>query len=121
MKLETIADGCDRRSGLRLTQHASVRLHGRRFNRDCVEMALGFGREIHVKGITFFVVGRKEVLAAREAGFDLSKAEGMHVLCSREGAIVTMYRNHDLKNTRPGRGARRRRKRNPRSHSGIQE
>lgn len=112
MKSETLVDNCGRHPGLRLTQHASVRLHSRRFSRDRVEMALGFGREIHVKGITFFVVGRKEVLAAREAGFDISKAEGMHVLCSREGAIVTMYRNHDLKDTRPRRSARRRRKRN---------
>jgi hypothetical protein len=89
------------RSGLRLTNHAVQRLYSRSFSRDRVETTLAFGREVHSNGITFYVVGRKEVVQAREQGLDISFAEGMHVLCSREGAIVTMYRNHDLRDVRP--------------------
>lgn len=108
MKSETIFDSCQQYYDIRLTHHASLRLHSRRFNQERIEMTLAFGREVHVKGITFYVVGRKEVLAAREAGLDISEAEDMHVLCSREGAVVTMYRSHDLKDTRPRRAARSR-------------
>ena len=95
--------------GHRLTDHAARRLHSRRFNGNRLELAIAFWREVHANGITFYVVGQKEVMAARRTGVDISAAEGMHVLCSREGEVVTVYKNHDLRDTRPRASSRDRR------------
>jgi hypothetical protein len=47
------------------------------------------------------VVGRKEVDKYKGMGIDLSKAQGVHVLLSTQGQVITTYRNHDLRNIRP--------------------
>ena len=55
-----------------------------------------YGRTIHAKGVTFFVIGHKEVQKYSVHGIDLGAAAGIQVLVSRDGAIVTTYRSHDL-------------------------
>jgi hypothetical protein len=90
----------------RLTVHATERMSTRKLTCGDVLAALSFGREVHTRGITIFVVGRKEVRKALDASLDISRFEGVHVLCSREGEIVTTYRNFDLRGLRPSRKTR---------------
>lgn len=61
-----------------------------------VEAALSYGRTINARGMTFFVIGHKEVRKYSARGIDLVDLAGIQVLVSREGAIVTTYRSHDL-------------------------
>jgi hypothetical protein len=84
-----------------LTHHASLRSQQRCISRPTIDLVTTYGREIHTRGATFMVVGRKEVDKYKGFGIDLSKAQGVHVLLSSEGQIITTYRNQDLRKIRP--------------------
>ncbi|NML48027.1 DUF4258 domain-containing protein [Ramlibacter sp. G-1-2-2] len=79
-----------------LTKHASIRMQQRGIRREDVDAALAYGRRIHAKGLTFFVIGEKEVRRYLDKGIDLAQMVGVQVLVSREGAVVTTYRSRDL-------------------------
>ncbi|WP_256354494.1 MULTISPECIES: DUF4258 domain-containing protein [unclassified Variovorax] len=79
-----------------LTKHASTRMQQRGIGLDDIDAALTYGRTIHAKGVTFFVIGRKEVQKFSAQGIDLAAAAGIQVLVSHDGAVVTTYRSHDL-------------------------
>lgn len=85
------------------TKHGHMRMHARGFRRSMVEQVLTYGRRVRRRGALFYVVGRKEVKALREEGIDLRHCEGMHVLCAEDGAVVTVYRNHDFASLRDRR------------------
>lgn len=86
---------------LKVTEHAAQRMAERCLGAKSLEAALSFGREIHTRGVTIFVIGRKEVRKAAAVAADISRFEGLHVLCSREGNVVTTYRNFDLRGLKP--------------------
>jgi len=79
-----------------LTKHASVRMQQRGIRRDDVDAALAYGRRIHAKGLTFFVIGDKEVRQYMDKGINLAQVAGVQVLVSSEGSVVTTYRSRDL-------------------------
>jgi hypothetical protein len=89
-----------------LSWHAWCRLHARRLSGGAVEAALSCGRVVHVRGAAIHVIGRREVARWRRRGIDLSRFEGVHVVCAPDGSILTVYRNRDLRGLRP-RGRRR--------------
>lgn len=91
---------------LALTSHALARMYARRFSQGAIRAALQHGREVHGRGAVIFAIGRKEVMRARRSGIDLTGCEGIHVVCSREGTIMTVYRNHDLRDLRPRKRSR---------------
>lgn len=88
-------------TSLLLTQHASLRSQQRNISLPTIDLVTTYGRKIHTRGATFMVVGRKEVDKYKGMGIDLSKAQGVHVLLSTQGQVITTYRNHDLRNIRP--------------------
>ena len=92
-----------------VSDHARMRLDARRIPAAAVEMAFLFGRERHVKGATYFVIGRKEVERHRLIGVELGRFEGIHVVCAEDEVVVTAFRNRDLSGLRP-RGSRRKRR-----------
>lgn len=79
-----------------LTRHAAVRMQQRAIPVRAIDAALAFGRQIRAKGVTFCVIGRKEVRCYARLGVDLSEAEGLQVLIGSDGAVVTAYRNRNL-------------------------
>lgn len=79
-----------------LTKHAAVRMRQRGVSSRAVDAALTYGRQIRARGATYCVVGHKEVQNYARFGIDLSEAEGVQVLLSQDGAVVTVYRSHDL-------------------------
>jgi hypothetical protein len=89
-----------------LTSHALVRMYARRFSEEAIWAAFQHGREVHGRGAVIFAIGRKEVMRGRTLGVDLTGYEGIHVVCSREGTIMTVYRNHDLRDLRPRKRSR---------------
>lgn len=80
------------------TKHASSRMSERSINEWHIDQVLRYGREAHTRKALIYAVGRKEV---QVNGRFLEPCEGIHVLCSpADGAIITTYRNHDLKGLR---------------------
>ena len=79
-----------------MTTHAFVRMQQRGIRPAGVQAAVAYGRRIRAKGITFCVLGRKEVVRQAERGVDLHAFEGVQVLLSDNNAVVTVYRSHNL-------------------------
>jgi len=73
-----------------------------------IRKVLEFGREKHVRGATIYAVGRKEINQYDKKGIDLKGLDGMQVVCSEEGSIITAYRNRDFRGLKSkGRTARK--------------
>ena len=81
---------------LSLTNHAAIRMQQRGISRSALQTVMDFGRRIHAKGLTFYVVGRKEVALYADRGVNLANFEGMQVLVGTDGVVVTTYRSRNL-------------------------
>ena len=81
---------------LSLTNHAAIRMQQRGISRSALQTVLDFGRRIYAKGLTFYVVGHKEVALYADRGVNLSNFEGLQVLVAADGVVVTTYRSRDL-------------------------
>lgn len=93
----------------RVTHHAWSRIHSRGLGDRAVSAALRYGRVVHIRGAEIHAIGRREVRAFALQGLDLTAWEGVQVVCSPNGDIVTAYRNHDFRGLRPRRRRYRRR------------
>ena len=63
---------------------------------------LAFGRSIHTRGARFTLsAGKKSSTTSLRVS--ISHREGVQLVCSRDGTILTMYRNRDLRRLRPQR------------------
>lgn len=100
MKTDTTHEGV-RASLLPLTQHARAQMHRRRLSREAVAMVMAYGRLARVRGAEIYAVGRKEVERYLREGVDLSRFQGVQVVCTPEGTILTVYRNNDFRGLRP--------------------
>lgn len=90
---------------LALTHHALERMKTRRVSEKAIQLILTYGRLVHVRGADIYAVGRREVEQSRLLGIDLGALEGLQVVCSSDGAVITVYRNKDFRGLRPsGRG-----------------
>jgi hypothetical protein len=81
-------------------------MYERRLSDEAVHMVVVYGRLARVRGAEIYAVGRKEVERYLAEGVDLSRLQGVQVVCSPSGAILTVYRNDDFRGLRP-RGGRR--------------
>lgn len=84
-----------------ITHHAEMRARQRRISNEVLDLTLQYGRTIRSRGAIYKVVGRKEIERFASRGVDLRKAEGVHVLLGSDGAVITTYRNNDLRKIRP--------------------
>ncbi len=87
----------------RLTHHALERMQTRRVSEEAIHMVLAYGRLSYIRGAAIYVIGRREIERYRTNGTDLSEFEGLLVVCSPVGAVITVYRNSDFRGLRPGR------------------
>jgi len=89
----------------RLTQHATVRMAHRGISFETIESVIEFGRVVYTRGAMIHAIGRKEVERyQQEEDIDLSDCEGVQVVCSTEGTVLTVYRNHSFRGLRSGLG-----------------
>jgi len=84
-----------------LTRHARERMGARGLSSTAISAALDYGRVVHTRGAAIHVIGRKEVDWFDRLGIDLSRYEGVQVVCSSDGAVITVYRNRDFRGLRP--------------------
>jgi hypothetical protein len=87
--------------GYDFSQHALQRMRARGLPAEALRAALLYGRVIHVRDADFYVIGHQEIRHYATEGINLAAYEGVHVVCSPEGKIVTVYRNRDLSHLRP--------------------
>jgi hypothetical protein len=90
-----------------LSSHANVRMFARRIDRKSLATVVNVGRRIYTRKAMFYVIGRKEVRRWKGRGVDLSTLEGLHVVCTSEGTVMTVYKNRNLTKLRPHRRMRR--------------
>jgi hypothetical protein len=74
-----------------------------------VQATVRYGRAVWTRGARIFAIGQREVAQWRARGITLQQFEGIHVVTTVEGAILTVYRNRDLRGLRRGNHPRRRR------------
>jgi len=91
-------------AGLAMSRHARTRSFARSIPDDAILAARMYGREVHTRGAVLYVIGKKDVATARSYGEDIARCEGVHVVCSREDQVLTVYRNRNLRSL--GRGHR---------------
>ena len=107
--MEAVHKTIDLQSEFNLTRHAWERMCGRSLSPAAIRLVLNYGRTAYVRGATIYCVGRKEIERYRQDGIELSALEGVQVVCTDNGAILTVYRNRDLRGLRaPARPLHRR-------------
>lgn len=84
-----------------LSTHAIERMGHRHVSQTDIENVISYGRCIRTRGAVIYVVGAKEVKQQKLSGINLDHCEAIHVLCSHDGKIITVYRNHDLRGLKP--------------------
>ena len=80
----------------KISNHARVRMCGRRISEEDIESALLYGRSVHTRGAVIYAVGHKESQQWRMRGVNLERCEGLQVVCSHDGAVITAYRNRNF-------------------------
>lgn len=78
------------------THHAHVRAAQRGFSAKQVATILRYGRKRYQAGAIYYSVGRKEIDQYAKESPQLKQMNGIHVVTSIEGAILTMFRNRDF-------------------------
>jgi hypothetical protein len=88
-----------------LTDHARRRLNARRIPLDAVDFVFRYGRELPSRGAVLHVLGRRELELFRKDGVNVDGYEGVHVVASEEGTVITAYKNRSPHRLRPRGGS----------------
>jgi hypothetical protein len=100
-----------------MTRHASTRMKLRGIRPEVIELVLEYGRAVFTRGAIVYAVGHKEVRRYLKDGIDLSECDGIHIVCSIDGSVLTVYRNRSFRGLRSGRRRGRHRRGKRRTHS----
>lgn len=84
-----------------LSHHAWQRMGARGVSSSAINKVLTFGRVVHTRGATIYVIGRKEIKRYMGQGENLDNLQGMQIICSNNGTIITLYRNRNLRSLKP--------------------
>ena len=90
----------------RISGHARDQMDARSISAEALRSALKYGRTAWTRGARIYAIGRKEVQYYRAHGIDLGRFEGVHVVESADGTVITVYRNRDLRGLRPDKRPR---------------
>lgn len=91
------AEGVPDHPDFHLTKHALSRIDGRRIPTHAVQVVLAYGRRAWTRGAQVFALGRREVQRAAHRGLDLLPYEGIQVVCTPDGSVLTVFRNHSFR------------------------
>ncbi len=93
--------------GFGLTQHARERMCRRRISLHDICAALDYGRAYYARGAVIYALDGKGVQQCRNDGDQTARLDGLQVVCSLDGRILTAYRNKDFRGLKPRSGRRR--------------
>lgn len=91
----------------KLTLHATDRSRTRGIPTEAIEAVIEFGKHRAIRGADVYTLGWREVRFYAQAGIDLSRWEGIEVVCAHDGQTLTVYRNKNPRAFRD-RASRRR-------------
>lgn len=77
--------------------HAAQRSTQRGIDKDMVAHAFRYGYRFHHHGAIYYRIGRKEIKRYSAICPDLKKMNGIHVVTSLNGKILTLFRNKTFK------------------------
>lgn len=97
----TCAEGKFDDASFVFTHHAEERMSSRRISASDIENVITYGRRSNIRGAVIYVIGVKEVKLYKTLGINLDRCEGIHVVCSNDDLVITVYRNHDLRGLKP--------------------
>lgn len=86
------------------TCHAQKRMQHRGIDQFAIEAAFEYGRTVYTRGAVVYAIGRREIEQRKDDGIDLSHYDGVQVVCSHDGSVLTVYRNRDFRGLRTGLG-----------------
>lgn len=84
-------------AALGLSVHAYKRRLQRGFQQDMIAHILRFGRKRFQNNAVYYSIGRKEIEKHSQACPDLKQMNGMHIVMSLNGTILTLFRNRDFR------------------------
>ncbi|MCA9177469.1 MAG: DUF4258 domain-containing protein [Planctomycetales bacterium] len=87
-----------------LSCHAFERMEQRDIDHEAIEVVLDYGREVYTRGAIVHAIGRREIEHWEREGIDLSRYDGVQVVCSQDGTVLTVYRNRNFRRLRTGLG-----------------
>lgn len=93
-----------------LSEHVEEEMAKRGISLFHVENTLTFGKYKRTRGAKIFAIGKKEVSYYKDLGYDIAEYENTHVVCSNEGAIITTYKNNSMKDMKPRKSGKWRRR-----------
>lgn len=76
-----------------LTRHAALRSRTRRIPTAAIEAVMTYGLLRLDRGAEIYTLGWRQVRYWAEQGVDLSRLDGIEVVCAHGGQVVTVYRN----------------------------
>jgi hypothetical protein len=76
-----------------MTRHASQRSRTRRIPLSIIDAAQWYGLVRRTRGAEIYTLGWREVRYWAGMGIDLARFEGVEVVCSHGGQVITVYRN----------------------------
>ena len=83
------------------SQHAQIREGQRGISKKQVMLAYQYGRVIHSRRATYYVIGNKEIEKYGSIEPELKAMNGIQLVMSSNGTVMTAFRNKDLRKIRP--------------------
>ncbi len=93
---------------LSLSLHARDRSRSRQIPTEAIDAAVDFGKHRAIRGADVYTLGWREVRFHARNGIDLSRWEGIEVVCAHDGRVLTVYRNWNPRALRDRTTLRRR-------------
>lgn len=76
-----------------LTKHAHHRCATRGISTEAVSMVVNFGSQTYKQGAFHYTVGWRDISYWAKQGVDLNKFNGIRVVCTHNGKVLTTYRH----------------------------
>jgi hypothetical protein len=86
-----------------LTAHAESRMYEGGLCIKDIRAVLESGQAVYDRGGIVFRIGRRIAAMLRADGLPVDRLEGLHVVTSPDGFILTVYRNHEFRRPRKTR------------------
>ncbi len=83
------------------SQHAQIREGQRGISQKQVVLAYQYGRVIHSRRAVYHVIGNKEIEKYGSIEPELKVMNGVQLVMSSNGTVLTAFRNKDLRRVRP--------------------
>ena len=78
---------------MRLTEHAKRRANSRGISESTIELVISIGRYAYGNNAIYFWLGKKEVKKYIKIIPNITKYEGVVVVASLDGDVITTYKN----------------------------